>query len=80
MKVHVDQLIAEMFPPMPGSRLLRASCSRCGQVVRINHEMAVRCIKQEDVVMCRDCSPDQPPSKASVLTPRQVAGLRRTSS
>lgn len=76
----VDDLIAETFAPMPGSRLLRAFCSRCGQVVRINHDMAVRCIKREDVVMCIDCSPRQPPAKASVLTPRQVAGLRSTSS
>lgn len=75
-----DRLIADAFPPMPGSRLLRATCSRCGQIVRINHDMAVRCIKGHDVVMCRECSPGMPPSKASVLTPRQVAGLKRTSS
>jgi hypothetical protein len=69
------------FPAIPGSRLLRAFCGRCGQPIRIHIDKAVSCVIRNADPMCVDCDEgvEKPhTSRASVLTPRQAACLKKT--
>ena len=61
--------------PIPGSRLFRNFCARCGEAIRV--EEARRDRTDEG---CRDCYPDAPPPAHASLTPRQRACVSRTDS
>lgn len=69
------------FPPIEGSRLLRAACGRCGEQIRIGMDRAVACCVRKTQPRCRSCDEDvliPHTSRASVLTPRQAECLKKT--
>jgi hypothetical protein len=67
------------YPPIPGSRLFRAFCSRCRQPMRITAAMCNLIDQGDAQPHCNECDAGPPPSKAAVLTPRQRSSLGKTS-
>jgi hypothetical protein len=55
---------------IPGSRLLRGYCFRCGSPMRVSSAA----VRHE----CSDCTPRTPPVRCTGLVPRQYVGFVKT--
>lgn len=74
-------VVRRRFQAIPGSRLLRTACARCGQAVQVTGERAAKSMQGHYYrILCDSCSPSQPCDKGAVLTPRQAAVLGKTRS
>jgi len=79
----VERRVAELYPRIAGSRLLRAFCARCGEPIRVTPSAAYESAKGSVRIPfhCEQCDPQhQPQDKGAVLTERQRSCLGRTRS
>lgn len=57
---------------IPGSRLFRAYCARCGIPMRVNQS------DRDGEHFCEECAPHRHDDLSANLTPRQRHGLGKT--
>jgi hypothetical protein len=48
--------LGSSFPPIPGSALRRAKCSRCGELIRVTYATAVYSHVNKTLLLCQDCN------------------------
>ena len=64
--------------PIPGSKLWRAWCARCGAPMRTTETEARLIMAGSELRYCEECSPHRPPPAHTGLTPRQRHKLGKT--
>jgi hypothetical protein len=74
----LQQMLDETFPAIAGSRFRRGFCGLCKEAIRIDSSTAGKFLNKPGELVCDRCECGRPPSKASVITPRQRTGLRIT--
>jgi len=65
------KILAATFPFIHGSRFRRAFCGSCKEAIRIDFDTAREFVGRPQDLTCERCDGNRPPSKASVITPRQ---------
>ena len=73
-----QRMLDATFPDIAGSRFRRGFCGLCKEAIRIDFSTAEKFLEQPGELVCDRCKCSRPPSKASVITPRQRTGLRIT--
>lgn len=74
------QLVSQRFPPIHDSSFRRATCSYCGQYIRVSEQTAVNLCMWDLRPSCNDCETGKLQDRAEYLTPRQKAKLGVTRS
>jgi hypothetical protein len=75
--------VRKKFQPIPGSKLLRALCGRCGQKTRVTFKLAAKFLhepQKSDIILCNECAPGPLCDRGVFLTKRQRAVLGKTRS